>query len=127
KVYLKAVEPREVPRRTGKRHTYFLVDCPDVPIHSEALPVRRANRVKGGIERITIAGKPRRVVFAAYRKGDRSGRKVKQVAVEGGIVDRQLILTGVMQGNISSCSGRRGVLAEKASKRIKRRCWIGIQ
>src|SRR5215813_6878314 len=77
KVYLKAVEPREVPRRTGKRHTYFLVDCPDIPVHLEALSVRRANRVKGRIECVTIALESRCVVFAAYRKGDRSGRKVK--------------------------------------------------
>src|SRR5215471_16306709 len=104
KVHLQTVERREVPRRACERYPYFLVNSPDVPVHPEALPVRRANGVKGGIERITIAGKPRCVVLAADGKGDRSGGKVKQVAVEGGIVYRQLILTGVMQGNINLCS-----------------------
>src|SRR5262245_8445019 len=115
KVYLQAIKPGKVPRWTGERNPYFLVNSPDIPVHPEALPVHRANRVKGCIERITIAGKPRRVILAAYGKGDRSGGKVKQVTVEGGIVYRQLILTGVMQRDINSCSGVRGVLVEKAS------------
>src|SRR5919198_500566 len=44
KVHLKAVEAREVPRGAGEWHTHFLVDCPDVPVHTEALSVRGANR-----------------------------------------------------------------------------------
>ena len=105
KVYLKAVERGEVPRGAGERNPYFLIDSPDIPVDPEALPVRRANRAKGGIERITIAGKPRRIVFAAYGEGDRPRGKVKQVAIDDAIVDRQLILTRVMQSNISCFPG----------------------
>src|SRR5260370_38752050 len=65
KVHFEAIEGREVPRGTGEWHPYFLVDSPDIPVHPEALSVRGANGVKGSIERITIASKSRRVVFAA--------------------------------------------------------------
>src|SRR3954447_20114298 len=68
KVHLQAVEPREIPRRTRKRNPYFLVDSPHVPVHLEALAVSRADRVKRRIERITIAGESRRVVFGANSK-----------------------------------------------------------
>src|SRR6187551_3717849 len=122
-VYLKAVEPGEVPRRTGERNPDFFVDSPDIPVHLEALSIRRTNRVKRGVERITIAGKPRRVVFTAYGKGDRPRGQVKQVTVDGGIIYRQLILTRVMQSNISGPSSIGAVRAVKASERIKRRCW----
>src|SRR5205823_3436325 len=60
KVHLKAVEPGEIPCRTGERHTHFLVDSPDIPIHAEALPIGRTNRVERVIERIT---KPRLADF----------------------------------------------------------------
>src|SRR5438105_3356467 len=35
KVYLKAIEAREVPCRTGERHAHFLIDSPDIPVHTE--------------------------------------------------------------------------------------------
>ena len=91
---------REVPRGTGEWHPHFLVDSPDIPVHPEALPIRRANGVKGVIERVTIASKSRRVVLAANGKRDRAGGKIEQVTVKGA-VDRQLILTRVMQGHIN--------------------------
>src|SRR6478609_7428217 len=93
KVYFEAVEAREVPCRTGEWHTYFLVDPPDVPIHTVALPVRRADGIKRSIERVTIASESRRIVLAANGKGDRPGGKIEQVTVKSGIVYRQLILT----------------------------------
>src|SRR4029077_7300243 len=91
-VHLQAIEAGEVPRWAREWHTYFLVDCPDIPIHTVALPVRRADGIKGGIERVTITGKPRRVVLATDGKGDRAGGKIEQVTVNGGIVYGQLIL-----------------------------------
>src|SRR5574338_66234 len=38
-VYFEAVKAREVPSRTGKWHSYFLVDSPDVSIDLVALTV----------------------------------------------------------------------------------------
>ena len=127
KVNLKAIEGREVPRGTGEWHPYFLVDSPDTSVHPEALPVRGANGVKGRIERITIAGKSRRVVFAANGKRDRTTGKIKQIAVECQVTYRQLIVTRVMQVNINVCVGRQRVSVEKPSERIERRGWICIQ
>src|SRR5215471_12722381 len=40
KVYLKAVEPGEVPGRAGKWHSHFLVDRPDITVDPEALAIR---------------------------------------------------------------------------------------
>src|SRR4029077_16625140 len=91
-VHLEAVEAREVPCGAREWHTYFLVDCPDIPIHTVALPVRRANGIKRSIERVTITRKPRRIVLATNGKGDRAGGKIEQVTVNGGIVYGQLIL-----------------------------------
>ena len=127
KVYLKAVEPREVPRRAGEWHTHFLVDSPDIPVHTVALPIYRANRVKGVIERVTIAIESRRVILAANGKGDRPGGKIEQVAVNSGVTYRQLIRTRVMESDINSCSGRRAVLAKKPTERIKRSGRICVQ
>src|SRR6267154_6016168 len=127
KVHFEAIEGREVPRGTGEWHPYFLVDSPDIPVHPEALPVRRANGVKGGIERITIARKSRRVVLAANGKRDRTSGKIKQIAVECQVTYRQLIRTRVMQVNINACVGRQGISVEKTSERIERRGWICIQ
>src|SRR5205823_14871877 len=112
KVHFEAIEAREVPRGTGEWHPYFLVYSPDIAVHPEALSVRRADGVKGGIERVSIARKSRRVVFAADGKRDRTSGKIKQIAVECEVTYRQLILTRVMQGNINGCSGCRGVLVE---------------
>src|SRR4029077_1399835 len=92
-VYFQAVEAREVPCRTGEWHTYFFVDPPDVPIHTVALTVRRADGIKGVIECVTIAIESRRIVLAANGNGDWPGGKIEQVTVERGIVYRQLILT----------------------------------
>ena len=39
KVNLEAVEPGEVPRGAGKRYPYFLVDSPDITVHTEALTI----------------------------------------------------------------------------------------
>src|SRR5215471_2896572 len=127
KVHLQTVKRREVPCWARERYPYFLVYSPDIPVHAEALPVRRANGVKGGIERITIASKPRRVVLAANGKRDRTSGKIKQIAVECEVPQRQLIRTRVMEVNINLCVGRQGVSVEKASERIKRRGWICIQ
>ena len=91
------------------------------------MPVRRTNGVKGVIERVTIAREPRRVVLATNRKGDRPGGKIEQVTVKRGIVYRQFILAGVMQGHINSLPGPPGVLVESATERIKRRARICIQ
>src|SRR5215470_12065447 len=38
-IHLQTVESWEVPRRTRERYPYFLVDCPDIPVSPEALPV----------------------------------------------------------------------------------------
>src|SRR2546428_6434624 len=91
KVHLKTVETGEVPRGTGDRHTHFFVDSPDIPVHPEALPIHRANRLKRVIERVAIAGEPGRVILAANRKRDWPGGKLKQVAVNSGITYRQLV------------------------------------
>src|SRR5215831_12209422 len=99
KVHFEAIETREVPRGTCEWYPYFLVDSPDIPVHPEALPVRRANRVKGRIERIAITSKSRRVVFAADGKRDRTSGKIKQIAVKGQVAYRQLVLTRVMEVN----------------------------
>ena len=68
KVNLEAVEAREVPRGTGEWHSHLLVDSPDITVHTEALPVHRANGVEGVIERVAIACESRRVVLAANGK-----------------------------------------------------------
>src|SRR4029077_20806125 len=91
-VHLQAVEAREVPCGAREWHTYFLVDCPDIPIHTVALPVRRADGITRSTERVTIASESRRIVLATNGKGDRPGGKIEQVTVERGIVYRQLIL-----------------------------------
>src|SRR2546430_13312175 len=43
-VNLEAVKAGEVPGSTRKGNPHLLVDCPDVPIHSEVLPIHRVNR-----------------------------------------------------------------------------------
>src|SRR5262249_24978527 len=122
-------EPREVPCGTGERHSHFLVDRPDIPVHTEALPVHRANGLERVIERVTIPSKPRGIVLAADGKGDRPGGKIEQVAVNGCVINRQLNFTGVMQSNINSLPGPRAVyvtsasnwVSAEATERIKRR------
>src|SRR5262249_25236759 len=79
------------------------------------------------IERVTIASEPRCVVLAANGEGDRPCRKIEQVAVNGCVINRQLIFTGVMQSNINSLPGPRAVLTEKAAEWIKRRGWVRVQ
>src|SRR5206468_9663367 len=123
---VQAIEGRERPRGTGEGHPHFLIDSPDIPVHPEALPVRRTNGVKGRIERITIAGKSRRVVLAANGKRDRTTGKIKQIAVKGQVTYGQLIVSSVMQVNINVCVGRQRVSVEKPSERIERRGWICI-
>src|SRR5207248_2977244 len=88
KIHFEAVERGEVPCRAGKGHPHFLVNCPDVAVHLEALAIRRANRVKSLIQRIPITGESRRVVLTADRKRYWTGREIEQVTVKGGIVDR---------------------------------------
>src|SRR5258705_7528616 len=100
-VYLKAVEAGEVPCRAGKRHPHFLVDCPDVPVHTVALTVRRANRLKRIVQRVTSSSKPRRVVLATNRKRDWSGGKIEQVPVKGRLVNWELIFAGILQVDIN--------------------------
>src|SRR5438128_7316106 len=68
KVHLQTVETRKVPCRAGEWHPYLLVNSPDIPVHTEALAVHRANRLKRIIERVTIASESRRVVLAADGK-----------------------------------------------------------
>src|SRR5439155_25153866 len=127
KLHFQANEATEAPRVTVERHPYFLADPPDIPLHPQAVPVHRPNELKGAIERITIARKSRRVVFAADGKRDRTSRKIKQISVKGQITYRQLIRTRVMQGNINACVGRQGISVKKTSERIERRGWICIQ
>ena len=127
KINLEAIETPEVPRGAGERYPHFLVDCPDIPVHLEALPIHRAKRTKRVIERITIALQSRCVVLTANGKGNRTGGKIKQVAVERGVIQGQLIGAGIVQGDINSGSGRGRVRAKEAKEGIKRRGRVRIQ
>src|SRR5205814_4718104 len=109
-VHLQAIKAGEVPRWAGERHPYFLVDSPHIAIDPEALPIHRTNRFKRGVERIAIAGEPRRVVLATDRKGDRTGGKIEQVTVESQVTYRQFIFTGIMQVHINLVPGRTGIV-----------------
>src|SRR5262249_348010 len=93
KVYLEAIEPREIPCRARKWHSHFLVDAPDVSVHPEALTIRRANRIERFIERVTIDSESRRFILAGNGEGHRSRGKVEQVTIERKITDRQFIFT----------------------------------
>src|SRR5206468_11696332 len=127
KVHLEAVEPGEVPCRAGKWNSHFLVDPPDIPVHTEALPVHRANGAKGVIERIPITGESRRVVLAADCKRHRTGGGIEQVTVKSAIINRQFILTGGMQRHINGTSGLGGVRAMETPEGIKRRAMSGTR
>src|SRR5256886_10710010 len=67
-VNLEAVKAGEVPGRTRKGNPHLLVDCPDVPIHSEVLPIHRANRLKRLIKRVTITCHSLSAILAADGK-----------------------------------------------------------
>src|SRR6266516_2134354 len=69
------------------------------------------------------------MVLAANRKRDRPGRKIKQIAVEGEIAQRQLKLTGVMQGDIDFVPRRRSLTVRRAEVQegVKRCGRIRIQ
>src|SRR6266480_663601 len=69
------------------------------------------------------------MVLAAERKRDRPGRKIKQIAVEGEIAQRQLKLTRVMQGNKDSVPRRRSLAVRRAEVQegVKRRGRVRIQ
>src|SRR5439155_18975279 len=125
-VHLEAVETREVPCRSGEWHPHLLVDGPNIPVHTEALPIHRANALKRIIERITIASESRRLVLAADGKGDWPCGKVEQVPIKSEITYRQLKLTGVMQGNVNSLPGRLRVVGMEIQERIECGGWIRI-
>src|SRR5215468_8887703 len=76
KVHLQAVEPGEVPRGAGKGHSHFLVNSPHIPVHFEALAIRRTNRLKRIVQWVTVTCEPRRVIFATDGKRDWSSRKI---------------------------------------------------
>ena len=126
-VHLKAVEPPEVPRWTGERHPHFLVDSPNIPVHPEALAIHRANRLKRIVQRVTITIEPRRIIFAANRERDRPGGKIEQVAVNGRIVNWQLIFAGILQVHIDPGSGRPCIMGIEIHEGIKRCGRIRIQ
>src|SRR5439155_21179172 len=125
-VHLEAVEAGEVPRGTGERHAYLLVNSPDIPVHPEALAVHRADRLKRIIERVTIARKSRRVVLAANGKGDWPGGKIKQIADKSEVTYGQLKFAGVMQGDVNGLPGRLGVVGMEIQERIECGGWIRI-
>src|SRR5215469_8895198 len=76
-VNFKAVKAGDVPCRAGKGYSHFLIDSPDIPVHSEALAVGQSycleclkNRVPGGCI-------PGCVIFAANSEGNRPCGKIK--------------------------------------------------
>src|SRR5262249_43008327 len=85
------------------------------------------NRTKGVVERVTNAIQPLPVVFAADCKRDRPGRKIKQVAINCEITQRQFKRAGILQSDIHSRPGRPALVAKEDYERIKCRGRISIQ
>ena len=68
KVNLEAIESWEIPSRAGKGNPHFLVDRPNIPVHPCASSIRRANALKGCIERVAIARPSRRIILTTDSK-----------------------------------------------------------
>src|SRR5439155_17463770 len=126
-VNLEAIESGEVPRWTGERDSYFLVDRPNIPVHPGASSIGGADALKGRIERVTIACPPRRVVLSPQSKRDRPRGKIEQVAIKSEVANWQLIFARVMQSNINSLPSSRCVVGSEIQERIKCCRRIGIQ
>src|SRR5581483_3498883 len=120
KVYFKAIEAREVPCRAGERHSYFLIDAPDITVHPRAFTIRRTDRLERCIEGVRPAIPSLSVVLATDRKRDRTGRKIKQVAVKGGVTQWHFELGGVMKTYIHPVDRRVRVATKCAHEGIKR-------
>ena len=127
KIEFETVSAGEIPSRTGDGNTDLLVHCPDIAVHPEALPIDRANRLKRCVERVTSARKSRCVVLTAQSKGKRSGRKIEDVAVKSGIIQRQLHFTRVLQVDVNTSPGHLAVPTELPTEGVKCRGRIRVQ